>query len=350
MSRRALIVKFGAIGDVVMALPAARALHDKGLQIDWVCGSAVYSLLECYSWLNLILVNDRAVLSGTRSERVKAICDLWRRVAGRRYEICATLYYDQRYKILTLPVRARRKLMLSRDSRENLLVSCRSYADEYARVLLEREDTCNSISLPPVRPDRLRQASPLPEKTRKRIALIPAGASNMLRQQTLRRWPVENYVAVAKEMLAREWEVLLIGGPDDVWVTPFFSELGVMDRVGSFTLPQVIVACDECDAVISHDTGPLHLAGLSHAAIVGLFGPTDPSNFLPRREYVTGIWGGVNFACRPCYDGRNFAPCKHNGCMYQVTPDMVLREVDALLERKALGLASPPRIVLPSNE
>lgn len=347
MLQRALIIKFGAIGDVIMALPAAQALRDRGMQIDWVCGSAVHPLLECYSWLNLLPANDRAILSGTTRERLWGLGGLWWTVGGARYELCATLYYDERYKVLALPVRARKKLMLSRGSREKLLIPGRSHADEYARVLLNREDTYNPISLSPVRPDRLPKGSPLPERTRKRIALVPAGASNMLRQQALRRWPVENYVSIAEKMLARGWEVVLIGGPDDIWVRPFFAELGVRDCLGAFTLPQVIAACDQCDAVLSHDTGPLHLAGLSYAPVVGIFGPTDPGNFLPRREYVTGIWGGVNFACRPCYDGRDFAPCKHNGCMYQVTPEMVLREVDTLLERKAKGLPSPPRVVSP---
>jgi heptosyltransferase II len=347
MSRRALIVKLGAIGDVIMALPAVRALYDGGIQIDWVCGSAVFPLLECYSWLKLLPVNDRAILSGTAVERIMGLGNLWQMVAETPYELCATLYYDQRYRVLTLPVRAERKLMLSRASRENLLVPGRSYADEYARVLSGSEDGYNPSSLSPVRPDRLPSALPLPESTRRRVALVPAGASNMLRQQTLRRWPVENYVLVAKELLLRGWDVILMGGPDDVWVRPFFAELKITDCLGRLTLPQVITACDQCDAVISHDTGPLHLAGLSQTPLVGLFGPTDPSNFLPRREFVTGIWGGVNFACRPCYDGSNFAPCKHNGCMHQVTPELVVREMDSLLERKAQGLPSPPRIVFP---
>jgi len=42
-----------------------------------------------------------------------------------------------------------------------------------------------------------------------------------------------------------------------------------------------------------------------------------------------GIWGGKGFACRPCYDGRNFAPCQFGG-MHQVTTELVLRELDKL--------------------
>jgi len=330
-----------------MALPAVRLLHEAGMQIDWVCGGAVRPLLECYSWVNLLCANDRAILSGTVAQRSRPIIALWRMIGRRRYDLCATLYYDQRYKLLTLPVKASKKLMLSRDSRDNLLIPGRNHADEYARILLDRDDTCNAASLAPVRPDRLPEVGPLLETSRIRIALVPAGASNMLHQQTLRRWPIANYVALAETLLARGCEVILLGGPDDIWVRPCFENMNVTDCLGTLTLPQVVKACDQCNVVVSHDTGPLHLAGLSHAALVGLFGPTDPNSFLPRREYVTGIWGGVSFACRPCYDGRNFAPCQHNGCMHQVTPEMVLHEIDHLLELKTRQLPSPPRLVFP---
>ena len=65
---------------------------------------------------------------------------------------------------------------------------------------------------------------------------------------------------------------------------------------------------------------------------------------------MAGIWGGQGFACRPCYDGRDFAPCQFNGCMHQVSPEMVLRELDQLLNDRSLGKASPWRIVYPDGD
>jgi heptosyltransferase-2 len=180
-----------------------------------------------------------------------------------------------------------------------------------------------------------------------RIALVPAGASNMLRQQILRRWPLENYVEIASRLAGRGWEVVLLGGPDDAWVRPHFAGLQVTDCIGTLSLPQVIRVCDSSDAVISHDTGPMHLAGLSTAALVGIYGPTDPAMFLPRRPYAAAIRGGEGFACRPCYDGTDFAPCTFNGCMHQVTPGRVMQELDRILAERQAAQASPWRIVAP---
>ena len=250
---------------------------------------------------------------------------------------------------MTLPVRAQRKVTLSAKARATVLLPGRHHTDEYERVLLDREDGCLPQSAAPVRPDRL-LPSPLPDiVAARRIMLVPGGTSNILGEQVLRRWPVASYVTLAQALLDRGWEIVLMGGPEDAWIRPHFEHLAGTDCIGRFSLPEVISACDCCDAVITHDTGPLHLAGLSEACLVGIFGPTDPSTRVPRRPYAVGIWGGQGFACRPCYDGRNFAPCQFNGCMHQVTPELVLRELDRLLDARSEGVAVPWHVVCPKD-
>jgi heptosyltransferase-2 len=171
----------------------------------------------------------------------------------------------------------------------------------------------------------------------------------LLRKQILRRWPIESYVALTHQLLERGWEVVLLGGPEDIWVKSHFEGLSVTDCIGTLSLPEVISACDTCDAVVSHDTGPMHLAGLSRACLVGIFGPSDPALFLPRRPFVVGVWGGQGFACRPCYDGTDFAPCQFNGCMQQVTVEVILRELDSLLSSRVPDTLIPWRITLPAS-
>jgi heptosyltransferase II len=332
-----------------MAIPAVRALYEQGFEIYWVCGRAAQPLLECYSWITLIPADDRAILRGGIWERAKNIASLWGRVAFKGYDLCATLYYDRRFHLLTLPIQARRKLALSGRSRATSLLAGRHHTDEYFRVLLGIEDSCREQSSLPVRPDRLPQSRWKLERASGRVAIVPGGTNNVLGQQVLRRWPVESYVALANRLVDRGWEVVLLGGEEDAWVRPYFQQLKVTDCIGKLSLPEVINACDACDAVVSHDTGPLHLAGLSATCLVGIFGPTDPATRMPRRPLAVGIWGGQGFACRPCYDGHSFAACQFNGCMHQVTPERVVRELDRLLSDRSLGLSRPWRVVYPDD-
>lgn len=335
----------GAIGDVIMALPVARVLYEKGFEIDWICGTGVHALLECYLWVHPIVVNDRAILIGTPLQRARHIVRLWREIAFKKYDLSATLYYDWRFRILALPAWVSQRVTLSNSSRMTTLLAGRSHTDEFGRISLHIEDTCRPQGLHPLRPEKL-PPSPLPKITaERRIAIVPGGAANFHFQQTLRRWPVENYAALATSLRKRNWEIVLIGGPDDSWVKTHFQDLDVTDCIGKLSLPEVISVCDSCDAVISHDTGPLHLAGLSRACLIGIFGPTNPSHFLPRRNGVLGLWGGHDFACRPCYDGQSFAPCKLAGCMREVTPDMVIAKLDLLIHGKFRECAESWQII-----
>jgi heptosyltransferase-2 len=156
-------------------------------------------------------------------------------------------------------------------------------------------------------------------------------------------------VAVAQALLARGYEVLLSGGPDDAWVSPHFANLGVLDVIAKHTLPETLGLFDSADAVCTHDTGPLHLAGLTRAAIVTIFGPVDPHGRLPQRAGSVALWGGEGFACRPCYDGRDYAPCSNNLCIQQITPGMAVTELEALLLARREGRATLPRIRVPKH-
>ena len=349
---KVLIVKFGAIGDVVMALPAARALYERGggeNRIDWVCGPVVAPLLECYPWIRTIVADDRAILRGTAAERLTALIGLWRAIGWAKYDLCATLYYDPRYRGVMFPIRARRKVMLSRSDRTKMLLAGRHHTDEYARILLELKDGERSVALAPVRAERL-PTSPLVRKDGVlRVTLAPAGAKNMMRDDALRRWPIENYVALASALMKRGMEVVLAGGPDDVWAVPAFTGLAVTDMIGKLTLPEMLSLLDDSDVMVTHDTGPLHLAGVTGVGIVSIFGPTDPRGRLPQRMDTVALWGGEGFACRPCYDGRDYAPCLHNGCMHQVSVEMVIREVEAVIDQRHSGQSMPPRVVTPES-
>lgn len=344
-----LILKFGAIGDCIMTVPAAYAMHQAGYEVDWVCGQAVAPVLALYPWINVRVVDDRALLRGGIAERTRAMLGLWSVITKKYYDVCATLYYDRRYKLLTVPVRARRKVMLSKSDRATMLLPGRHHADEYARILTGRKDDETSTQLAPV-PAAVLPPSGLPcIEGKARIVIVPGGARNMMRDDALRRWPVESYVALAELLLARGDEVVLCGGPEDVWTSPAFAALGVIDLTGKLSLVETLALLDSSAVTVTHDTGPLHLAGMTRTGLVAIFGPTDPHGRLPHRQGCIALWGGEGFACRPCYDGRDYAPCSHNGCVRQVTPAMVLEQVENLLAAAREGRALPPCIIAPES-
>jgi heptosyltransferase-2 len=357
---RLLLVKLGAIGDVVMAIPAAHAMHQAGYEIHWICGKTVAPILSLYPWINLIPVDETALLRSGKIKTLRALLSLWRKLPAGRFDICATLYYDSRYKLLTLPIRAGRKIFLTHTSRATQLIPGRHHTDEYARILSNRPDdvTPHQLTPIPVSDSLLAQnltalssfepiAPPTPNKPR--IVLIPAGARNLLRDDALRRWPIENYVTLAAALLQSGHEVILSGGPDDTWASPHFTHLPVTDLIGKHSLLETLALLNSAAVTVTHDTGPLHLAGITSTAIVAIFGPTDPRGRLPQRADTVALWGGEGYACRPCYDGRDYAPCTNNGCMQQITPAMALGEIQTLLTARKESRELAPRIRTPKH-
>ena len=93
-----------------------------------------------------------------------------------------------------------------------------------------------------------------------------------------KRWPVERYTAVAKELIGQGLRILVNVGPGE-------EELGdaIVSGTGggavplTCTLPQLITVTRRVGLVIAGDTGPLHLACALAKPVVGIYGPTDPS-------------------------------------------------------------------------
>ncbi|MCD6250038.1 MAG: glycosyltransferase family 9 protein, partial [candidate division Zixibacteria bacterium] len=120
------------------------------------------------------------------------------------------------------------------------------------------------------------------------------------------------------------------GGPGDEWIITSFADLKVIDLVGKTSLVELVALYRKCDAVITHDSGPMHLAGLAGAPLVALFGPTNPYEKVPRNGLHEILWGGEDLACRPCYDGKGYDNCQDNLCMKQISVVEVFNAINSV--------------------
>ncbi len=335
-----LIVRIGAIGDVVMALAAveaARAL-DPDARVTWLCGELVRPLLEHVGTVDeIVAVDERALLTGTVRARTREIGRAWCALAGRRFDLVVTAHADPRYRVLSATVRAGTRRSLRSLGARQASIPGRYQGDEYARLV-------HGIDGPDAQPARLPRVSfprgdGLLPPDGPTVVIAPGGAKNVLRDDGLRRWPLERYARVAAELTAREVRVVVCGGPDDEWVRLSFAALPVVDLVGKTDLIELGATIQACDLLITHDSGPMHLAFLAHTPTLALFGPTRPSERIPHGADVRELWGGDHLACRPCYDGRSYAPCPSNVCLQSVSTEDVVAEAVKILAEYAAPLA-----------
>jgi heptosyltransferase II len=332
-----LIIRIGAVGDVVMALAAVEAARslERDTRVTWLCGELVRPLLEHVGTVEeIIAVDDRALLRGTPRERTREIGKAWRALAGRRFDLVVTMHADRRYRILAAGVRARMRRTLRSTGGRPAPIAGRYEGDEYARLV-------HAIDGPDAPPARLPRVSFPPVEhllpaAGTTVMIAPGGAKNVLRDDGLRRWPLESYAEVAADLVARGVRVVISGGPGDGWIRPAFAGIAVVDLVGRTDLLELGGTIQACDLLITHDSGPMHLGFLARTPTVALFGPTRPTERLPHGARVRALWGGAHLACRPCYDGRDYAPCPNNVCIQSIAPtDVVAAAVDLISPRRA---------------
>jgi heptosyltransferase-2 len=335
-----LIIKIGAIGDVIMALPLAKYLTEvKGASITWVCGNITAPILKNFPFIDeLIEVDEAALLKGSVYSKGIEILKLWRRLGFKKWDLKITAHADPRYKILSLLTRGRSHRYFQRSKDRSIPISgpipgpisVRYHGQEYLRLALDSDGPDNP------RPEMPLWTFPFPKKwenllKKNYIILAPGGAKNTLADDAERRWPIEYYVSLAAMLLKEGYQVVVTGGQSDAWVKPHFQGISVADLVGQTTLPELVTLYQQCQFCVTHDSGHLHMAILARSPIVALFGPTNPLERIPREyENVHVIWGGEKLPCRPCYDGKKFALCKDHRCLKETTPSQVFE----LISRK----------------
>ena len=338
-----LIVKIGAIGDVVMALPTLTYIRKQypTAKIYWIAGEIVKDLIEETKLVDeVVTVNEKKLLKGSILERIAEIWKVWRQIGFIRFDVTLYYYYSGAYKILFLPTSSKKFLEFSRDKQKRANpVPGRHHTCAYISTFSE-ENGSHTIDFeyPPF-PIFRSEHQALKEKFRdkKCIILSCGGAKNILREDDLRRWPIDRYVALTKLLIADGYEVFLSGSQSDLWISEHFSDLKVHDFISKFDLISFISFLKTGDLFITHDSGPLHLADLAGVPSIALFGPTPPSSFKSLLPDSTFIWGGENLTCRPCYDGKSYANCSKALCMESISVIQVYELVKKKLTEKKIG-------------
>jgi ADP-heptose:LPS heptosyltransferase len=168
-----------------------------------------------------------------------------------------------------------------------------------------------------------------------------------------RKWPKERYAALADELVAAtpNARVLFIGAPNERTYVQSVVDHAKTPRVhniaGDISLRELLVLFAEAKLVVSNDSGPMHLACLVDAPIVGLFFADTPTLFAPLGSRVRSVAPSLySIPLFSVYNGKDVAVGKPsnevgNAAACTVSLDTVMHEVRDLLAttRSAPALA-----------
>lgn len=158
-----------------------------------------------------------------------------------------------------------------------------------------------------------------------------------------RKWPKQRYAELADELVAHtsNARVCFIGAPNERDYVRSVAELCRTPRrhvvAGELSLRELLVLFAESRLVVSNDSGPMHLACLVDAPIVGLFFADSPTLFAPLGSRVRCVAPALySIPLFSVYNGKDVAvgkPSKEvgNAAACTVTLDTVMASARELL-------------------
>lgn len=138
-----------------------------------------------------------------------------------------------------------------------------------------------------------------------------------------KRWPVEYFADVVRARLEQGWDVWLYGSDRDAVITNQINRIAgrrCVDLAGRTTLAEAIDLLSRMTAVITNDSGLMHVSAALGRPLVAIYGSSDPNYTPPLGTRAEILYLGLS--CSPCFERE--CPLGHLRCLYDITPEQAL--------------------------
>jgi heptosyltransferase-2 len=149
-----------------------------------------------------------------------------------------------------------------------------------------------------------------------------------------KQWPAEHYAAVCTQRIAAGWQVWTLGSAKDAAVAaqirallPATAHAHWHDLTGRTSLAQAIDVMALATAVLSNDSGLMHVAAALGRPIVALYGSTSADFTPPLADNVQLL--AIDLACRPCF--KRTCPLQHKRCLVDLSPSLALSALEQVV-------------------
>lgn len=338
---RLLVIKLGAVGDVILITPSLRALRARfpTAHITVVVGRESRELLQRCPYLDSLIVFDR--------DRDGTPWGLWR-LGARLRRAQADLVVDFQNNRLShwLGALSGAPLRYGYGGRRWSWVLTHR-ATEPAHPVPPVDHQCHLLALLGIhQPDPRLELWPSDADRHAVQQLlaehwVPEGAPLIgmhvggSRRWQSKRWPPEYFAQLIDRLAAqRRCRTVLTGAKQD---GPVAREIVRLTRakpvvaVGRTSLMELAVLISRCQAFLVSDTAPLHMAACFQVPTVALFGSTDPARHAPPAKRLRILRRPL--PCAPCYRATCYRVGRgHMECLRALTPDLVYDALCAPLD------------------
>jgi lipopolysaccharide heptosyltransferase II len=334
-----LIIRFSSFGDVLQSLSVAGRLgeHFPGAEIHWVTRQEFVPLIEPHPKVEKVWALPRkagfSVLKNLsqelKRENFTHVYDAHNNLRSRIIGIYLKGFLNWRVwtgkiKFLRRSIYRWRRFLLFR-FHKNLFP--KPFSGQFA--LLEPLKKWGVSEVAPPIP----QLFLSPESAVRAKALIPFSQFVTLAPSAsfeLKRWPVENWINLVQSL--PDINFIALGGPEDAFIAEIekAAPSRVLNLAGKLSLEESAQVVAESRALVSNDTGLMHVAEQMGLPCIALLGPA-PFGY-PSRE-LTKIFA-LELWCRPCRkhgQGRCINP-EFQKCLRGISVLEISRHLRGLLD------------------
>lgn len=328
MRQRILIIKLGALGDVMLATPHIERIIEGHSDGD-------ISILTAPAYADIFGAHPDLHVAAFPRKGYGAMLAAIRWVRRQGFSVVYDLQGSERSYLLTRLSGARVRVGLG----PGYIYSHTVPTDDHSSHIFDRLNRLLEVAgLQAAEPTPVVHVAGKDKNTvseslsddawdNKPIVLIHAGSSS---RWPSKRWEEHHYQVFARKLRERGYQVIWTGSDSDAGLNKRLAAVGGIDASGQFSIPQLAALARHAKFALTTDSGPMHVFSSAGIPVYALFGPTDW-----RRCYAAGQESRVLYhavPCSPCYQGvcpPEYAHC----CMRGLTPECVLGRLreDALI-------------------
>ncbi len=332
-----LVIKPSSLGDVVHALPFLKAVRDSfpESRVDWVISRNLKKILEDNPLINRLITIDKDSWKkpGRLPQTLSELYSLRKLIRADSYDIVVDLQGLLRSGLIAFFTPAALKVGFE-DAREGsrFFYDKRVRVDEASHAVDKCLEVARALGARAGTPgfplhidgDASARVKRLLGDTDGYVVIVPSA------RWPSKRWPAGYFASLIRRIPLR---CVISGSGGDretaQKITDALPPGNITDLCGKTGLKELTALVGGARAVVTNDTGSMHIAAALDVPLVALFGPTDPVKTGPYRwqenNRLRVIRAGVS--CSPC----RRRTCSELACMTGISVDRVFEALKEYL-------------------
>ena len=321
-----LIIRFSSIGDIVLTTPVIRCLKeqfDGDVELHYLTKKQFKTVVEHnpnITKIHTIEKSTNEIVAELKALKFDYVIDLHKNLRSRRIIKslrCISFSFDkvnyQKWLLTTFKIDKLPKSHIV----DRYLDTVKSF---------EIKNDNKGLDYFVGEKDQVK-LSELPLKHQNGYLAIAIGA-----QHFTKRLPTHKIISICKKI---DKPIILLGGKEDAIIAEeIVKAVGALiyNACGKFSINQSASLVGQSSALITHDTGLMHIGPALGVKIVSIWGNTVPAfgmyPYYPKGKEDYTIIENNDLKCRPCSKiGHDKCPEKHFKCMEDIDEDEIIRSI-----------------------